>query len=415
MLFRLNEINTILLYLDNSLETLNSDELFALKDFCKRYRCVFLTEKESAINKVLFGCNYQIWPLAINFPNLSILNKLMKEYGLRLENIAFLSDELTSLKNARNLMIFLIHVNKSFLDYDEIGGFCPDLICSSLSICRNQLKNNTCMYYGEKKVKSLDTNTGGKLIDLVFTDKHYHRAFHVISAGRYFGVNHYLHGIHAFSNAIIINKKIKSKLYQKFDNLFASIFSKEIFCFQTYGDLEVKFDGICSVPDKPRKKGKFKNIVHQVSDNLNIDDLSSNFLCVRDFDDQKSKNSFDRYLNVKDAFKYDGDIEGRNIALIDDIITTGATISECVNELYKAGTGNVVCFVLAYNQFDCAYIGNNEPFLEIKNKLRFNAKTLYPFFAGNKSYDVVVENIINDLNHEISSLSFDSDLIDEPF
>ena len=111
MLFRLNEINTILLYLDDSLETLNSDELFALKDFCKRYRCIFFTEKESAINKFLFGCDYQIWPLAIHFPNLSILNKLMKEYGLRLENIAFLSDELTSLKNARNLMIFLIHVN----------------------------------------------------------------------------------------------------------------------------------------------------------------------------------------------------------------------------------------------------------------------------------------------------------------
>ena len=41
-------------------------------------------------------------------------------------------------------------------------------------------------------------------------------------------------------------------------------------------------------------------------------------------------------------------IQGRRILLLDDICTTGATLTECVRELKAAGAEDVVCAVVAF-------------------------------------------------------------------
>ena len=40
-------------------------------------------------------------------------------------------------------------------------------------------------------------------------------------------------------------------------------------------------------------------------------------------------------------------IRGKRFLLIDDILTTGATLSECVRILREAGAADVVCLTLA--------------------------------------------------------------------
>lgn len=54
---------------------------------------------------------------------------------------------------------------------------------------------------------------------------------------------------------------------------------------------------------------------------------------------QTHLSASERVENVEDAFslKRPKDIEGKHVLLIDDIITTGATITACAKELQKAG------------------------------------------------------------------------------
>ena len=51
--------------------------------------------------------------------------------------------------------------------------------------------------------------------------------------------------------------------------------------------------------------------------------------------------------NIKGAFRCNGDLRGKNVILIDDIYTSGATMQECAKVLKEAGAKEVWGFVLA--------------------------------------------------------------------
>lgn len=57
-----------------------------------------------------------------------------------------------------------------------------------------------------------------------------------------------------------------------------------------------------------------------------------------------------RRANVLSAYEIEPDFSplGKRILLIDDIMTTGATLSECARTLLMAGADSVLCAVLAY-------------------------------------------------------------------
>lgn len=55
----------------------------------------------------------------------------------------------------------------------------------------------------------------------------------------------------------------------------------------------------------------------------------------------------ERMKNLKGAFFVMGDIKGKDVLLIDDVMTTGATLRECSKALLKAGATKVICLVIA--------------------------------------------------------------------
>ena len=71
---------------------------------------------------------------------------------------------------------------------------------------------------------------------------------------------------------------------------------------------------------------------------------------IRDTTPQVGMNSNDRFKNVKKAFiiKDSSVIRDRNILLVDDVFTTGATVRECSRIMKKAGAQNVYVRTLAH-------------------------------------------------------------------
>jgi competence protein ComFC len=55
----------------------------------------------------------------------------------------------------------------------------------------------------------------------------------------------------------------------------------------------------------------------------------------------------DRLANLKKAFEVKGDIRGLRLLLIDDVMTTGATVTECSKVLMRAGAKEVIVLTLA--------------------------------------------------------------------
>jgi len=65
---------------------------------------------------------------------------------------------------------------------------------------------------------------------------------------------------------------------------------------------------------------------------------------------QHNLSSVDRRRNLKGAFRARSGVEGKSILLVDDVTTTGSTMSECANELYKKGAKNVTMIAFALTQ-----------------------------------------------------------------
>ncbi len=55
----------------------------------------------------------------------------------------------------------------------------------------------------------------------------------------------------------------------------------------------------------------------------------------------------ERVKNIKGAFKVNADLGGQRIAIVDDVMTTGASLNELAKTLKKAGAAHVECWVIA--------------------------------------------------------------------
>jgi predicted amidophosphoribosyltransferase len=76
--------------------------------------------------------------------------------------------------------------------------------------------------------------------------------------------------------------------------------------------------------------------------------LGDGLVRTRKTERQVGQSFHDRASNVSDAFRYSGPrLDGLTVALVDDVVTTGATMAECAAILKDAGASEVWALAFA--------------------------------------------------------------------
>ena len=141
-------------------------------------------------------------------------------------------------------------------------------------------------------------------------------------------------------------------------------YQREIYFGPTFGALLVEgatryvtwsdVDAIVPVPLHPRKERwrqfnqarVLSNALEQAFEKPLID---GNLRRVLDTPSQTFLNADQRRKNLREAFQVcrPGEFEGKRLALVDDVFTTGSTSNVCAHELKKAGARSVLVLTLA--------------------------------------------------------------------
>lgn len=115
-----------------------------------------------------------------------------------------------------------------------------------------------------------------------------------------------------------------------------------------------KFDYICAVPTSLRSKMQrgfdhTEILYKDISLFLNIPRLDNILSCKSYVKPQHTSNFNDRQQNVRGKYSFNYNITGGRILLVDDIMTTGATLDECARQLLLAGADEVYCITALHN------------------------------------------------------------------
>jgi ComF family protein len=111
-------------------------------------------------------------------------------------------------------------------------------------------------------------------------------------------------------------------------------------------------DGIVPVPMS--KKGLIKRGFNQslllsrvIEKQTGIPLFMNSLFKIKDTPPQIGLSARERLTNLKKAFEVRGNLKGLCLLLVDDVITTGATVRECSKMLMKAGAEEVTVLALA--------------------------------------------------------------------
>lgn len=102
-------------------------------------------------------------------------------------------------------------------------------------------------------------------------------------------------------------------------------------------------------PDRLRERGfnQSAEIARMIGNCLNLAVDRSSVIRNRATPPQAAQPLKERHKNVRGAFECTADFSGRHILLIDDVMTTGATVNECARVLKLHGAADVTVLVAA--------------------------------------------------------------------
>lgn len=136
----------------------------------------------------------------------------------------------------------------------------------------------------------------------------------------------------------------------KYDNLtcLAADFARMMdICVRTHFP-KIDFDFITYVPLYPRKErersyNQAALLASELARRMDVQCVAGCLSRVRDTPSQTDRTAYQREQNVKSAFRVEKArwIDGRVVLLVDDVMTTGATVSECSKMLKKARAAGV--------------------------------------------------------------------------
>lgn len=254
---------------------------------------------------------------------------------------AILSSDINTLNGTQRIPIGSIFFTKSYtFPYSQCGQL-PDYIISELADLLPFIEEKNGGYISEflsdrKKTyfhaNSINSKlTGEKNIEIP-----------LFSGGRYYARNDVRSNIDALSERIIKNKE-KDDDFSIFANSYEALIKYVV---------KEKADGITRVPPKIGETyDRFNRIVNRLCDTFGFINHSSSLCVDSGIKSQKSLTSYERIENVKDKYSFTDDVDGETILLIDDVITTGATVIECAKKMYEKGARKVIALTIAVNQY----------------------------------------------------------------
>jgi len=147
-----------------------------------------------------------------------------------------------------------------------------------------------------------------------------------------------------------IKKAIQANKYRK-EISIGNELSKHLFGFVK--SMNNDFDKVIPIPlGKKRLKERGYNQVgtfaYPLAMMLGVEYSPKSIKKVRETNPQVGLSAIERRENVNDAFSADSSlVKNKKILLLDDVATTGATLSSAAGALLQAGASNVYAFTLA--------------------------------------------------------------------
>lgn len=146
-----------------------------------------------------------------------------------------------------------------------------------------------------------------------------------------------------------IKYKDNKELAQFIGNYYGSILN----------NANLKYDGVAAIPlhkSKLRKRGYNQSecFADGLSQSLSIPNVSSALSRLKYTETQTRKSRFERWENVDDVFKVTipDAIKGKHVLLVDDVITTGATIEACAKVMLELADTKLTVASIAFASND---------------------------------------------------------------
>ncbi len=111
-------------------------------------------------------------------------------------------------------------------------------------------------------------------------------------------------------------------------------------------------DAIIPMPLHPQRQGErgfnqAAEIARRLARHLDLPWLGNVCRRVRDTPPQAGLDLKARRRNLRGAFRCEDGLDGRRVALVDDVMTSGASLDELAGTVKKAGAASVTAWVVA--------------------------------------------------------------------